>query len=33
MSKEESVIKYYVLTSKLKDLIRTGWKTWHLERE
>ncbi|MBQ6324285.1 MAG: HD domain-containing protein [Bacilli bacterium] len=33
MSKEENIIKYYVLTNKLKDLIRTGWQTWHLERE
>lgn len=25
MSKEENVIKYYVLCNKLKDVIRTGW--------
>ena len=25
MSKEENVIKYYVLCNKLKNVIRTGW--------
>lgn len=33
MSKEENVIKYYVLCNKLKDLIRTGWKDWKVQRE
>lgn len=32
MEKAESVVKYYVLCSKLKDLIRTGWKDWKVER-
>ena len=31
--KEQNVIKYYVLCNKLKDLIRTGWKHWNVERE
>ncbi len=33
MSKEENVIKYYVLCNKLKDVIRTGWKDWHVDRD
>ena len=33
MSREENVIKYYVLCNKLKDVIRTGWKVWNVERE
>ena len=30
--KEENVIRYYVLCNKLKDIIRTGWKDWHVTR-
>ena len=33
MNKAENVIKYYVMCNKLKDLIRTGWKDWHVKRE
>ena len=33
MKKEESVIKYYVLCNKLKNVIRTGWKDWNVKRE
>ena len=33
MSKKENVIKYYVMCNKLKNVIRTGWKTWNVERE
>ena len=33
MDKAESVVKYYVLCNKLKDVIRTGWKDWKVERE
>lgn len=33
MSRAESVIKYYVLCNKLKDVVRTGWKDWNVERE
>ena len=33
MSKEENVINYYVLCNKLKNMIRTGWKDWNVERE
>lgn len=33
MSKEENVIKYYVICNRLKNVIRTGWKTWHVKRE
>lgn len=32
MTKEENVIKFYVLCNRLKDLIRTGWLDWHVER-
>ena len=32
MTKEEQVIKYYVLCNKLKNIIRTGWKNWHVQR-
>ena len=31
--KEESVIKYYVLCTKLKDLIRKGWQDWNIQRD
>jgi len=33
MSKEENVIKYYVLCNKLKNVIRTGWKDWQVQKE
>ena len=33
MSKEENVINYYVLCNKLKDMIRTGWKDWNVNRD
>ena len=33
MSKEERVIKYYVLCNKLKNVIRTGWKNWNVNKE
>ena len=33
MSKVENVIKYYVMCNKLKNVIRTGWKNWNVERE
>ena len=32
MEKAESVVKYYVLCNKLKDIIRTGWKDWNVDR-
>ena len=31
MSREENVIRYYVLCNKLKNLIRTGWKDWNVK--
>lgn len=31
--KEENVLKYYVLCNKLKHVIRTGWKDWHVEAD
>ena len=33
MSKEENVLRYYVLCNKLKDIVRTGWKDWNVKRE
>lgn len=33
MSKEENVINYYVICTKLKNIIRTGWKNWNVEKE
>ncbi len=32
VSKEENVIKYYVLCNKLKNIIRTGWQDWNVNR-
>ena len=31
-SRQKSVLEYYVLCSKLKDLIRSGWKKWKVDR-
>ena len=33
MIKEERVIKFYVVCNKLKDVIRTGWIDWKVERK
>ncbi len=33
VSKEENVINYYVICNKLKNVIRTGWKDWNVNRE
>ena len=33
MSKAKKVIDYYVLCNKLKDVVRTGWKDWKVNRE
>lgn len=33
MSKEKNVINYYVICNKLKNIIRTGWKDWNVQRE
>lgn len=33
MNRERSVVEYYVLCNKLKDVVRTGWKDWKVERE
>lgn len=30
---EESVVRYYVLCNRLKNLIRTGWKDWNVKKE
>lgn len=33
MDKVEKVFKFYQMAVKLKDVIRTGWKCWAVERE
>ena len=33
MTKEKKVIDYYVLCNKLKNVIRTGWKDWHVNKD
>ena len=33
MSKEEKVIRYYILCNKLKEVIRKIWISWKLDRE
>ena len=33
MTREEKVVSSYVLMNKLKDVVRTGWKDWNVERE
>ncbi len=30
MNKAKSVVDFYVLTNKLKNIIRTGWKNWNV---
>ena len=32
MSKEQNVINYYVLCNKLKNITRTGWTDWKVNR-
>ena len=33
MSKEQNVVNYYVLCNKLKNVIRTGWIDWKVNRD
>ena len=33
MCREKNVINYYVLCNKLKNVIRTGWLDWNVNRE
>ena len=33
MSKEQNVIEYYVLCNKLKNIPRTDWQSWNIQRE
>ena len=32
MSREQNVINYYALCNKLKDVVRTGWLNWKVQR-
>ncbi len=32
MNKAKTVIDYYVLCNKLKNIVRTGWKDWNVNR-
>ena len=31
--KIKTILDYYILTNKLKDLVRTGWKRWGVQKE
>ena len=33
MSKEQNVIQFYCLCNKLKDVVRTGWQDWGVEKD
>ncbi|MCL2439941.1 MAG: HD domain-containing protein [Alphaproteobacteria bacterium] len=33
MEKAKSVVEFYLLCTKLKDVVRTGWKQWNVRRE
>lgn len=33
MSREENVVRFYALTNKLKNVIRTGWKDWNVNKD
>ena len=33
MGREQSVVEFYVLCNRLKNVIRTGWKTWNVSRD
>ncbi len=33
MKNPSDVIDFYVLCNKLKNVVRTGWKDWHVQRE
>ena len=33
MSKEKNVLTYYLICNKLKNVIRTGWKDWNVQRD
>ena len=33
MLKEQKVVNYYVICNRLKNVIRTGWKNWNVQRE
>lgn len=33
MTRVENVIRFYMLCSKLKDVVRTGWQRWSVQRE
>ena len=33
MTKSKNVINFYILTNKLKNIVRTGWKNWHVSAE
>ena len=33
MLPEEKVISFFILCNRLKDIVRTGWTRWHVNRE
>ena len=32
MSKEQNILDFYILCNKLKDVVRTGWRDWSVNR-
>ena len=32
MGRESNVVNFYVLCNKLKDIVRTGWGIWGVDR-
>ena len=33
MNKAKSVVDFYILCNSLKDIVRSGWKSWNVKRE
>ena len=33
LNRAKTVVDFYILCNRLKDLVRTGWKTWQVKRE
>ena len=33
MNREKRVLEFYILTNRLKSVIRTGWLNWHVNCE
>ena len=33
MNREENVVNFYILCNRLKNIIRTGWINWNVNKE